>query len=243
MRALPKINSKYWTALMVASIFGTNTGDYFARALHMGHLNGLPLLIGLFALILLVERFVSPRASVLYFWAAIITVRTAATNVGDAFHDFKLGFGISIPIVIALFAISVAIYSKAGKADAARTTEPSVRVDTTYWVCMMLAGVLGTLAGDWLAEDIGLMTLGATVVYGALIAIMFFAGRGGRLVQPLFYWVTIALIRSAGTAAGDFIAHSISLPVATALTGTVFIALIVYFYEVKKVNAIALSAA
>ncbi|HEY4079709.1 MAG TPA: hypothetical protein VGM81_03360 [Burkholderiaceae bacterium] len=242
MRALPKINSKYWQALVLASIFGTNTGDFFAGRLHMGHLNGLPLLIGLFALILWVERF-SPRASVLYFWAAIITVRTAATNVGDAFHDFKLGFGISIPIVIVLFAISIAIYKKAGESSPARSTEPSVRVDTPYWVCMMLAGVLGTLAGDWLAEDIGLKTLGATAVYGLFVAAMLYTGRGGRMVQPIFYWVTIALIRSAGTAAGDFVAHSISLPVGTALTGTLFIALIVYFYEVKKINAVALSAA
>ncbi len=55
--------------------------------------------------------------------------------------------------------------------------------------------------------------------------------------------MTITLIRSAGTAAGDFIAHSISPPVATALSGAAFVALIVYFYEVKKVNSVALSAA
>ena len=239
MRALPRINSKYWQVLMVASIFGTNTGDYLARRLHMGHLNGLPILLALFAGILVLER-VSARASALYFWAAIITVRTAATNVGDAFHDFKLGFGISIPIVLALFVASVAIYRlNSGRPAAAG----AVRVDARYWICMMLAGVLGTLAGDWLAESVGLETAGTFLAYGLGVLAMLWVGRDGRQAQPVFYWTTIALIRSAGTAGGDFLAHGLGLSPSTLITGLVFVSLIIYFYEVKKSNASGSAAA
>ena len=83
-------------------------------------------------------------------------------------------------------------------------------------------------------EDVNIGTAATTLVYSIGVAAMLWAGRGGRQTLPVFYWVTIALIRSAGTAAGDFLAHSLHLPQSTLITGAVFIALIVYFYEVKR---------
>ncbi len=58
MRNLPRIDQRYWLSLSAASVFGTNTGDFVAGYLHLGHLAGLPWLAALFAAILLVERYV-----------------------------------------------------------------------------------------------------------------------------------------------------------------------------------------
>src|SRR3954465_4351238 len=89
MRSLPRVDIRYWFALSAASIFGTNTGDFVAGYLHIGHLAGLPWVLAAFAAVLVLER-VSPVKTPMWFWAAIITMRTAATNVGDAFHDFGI---------------------------------------------------------------------------------------------------------------------------------------------------------
>lgn len=225
MRNLPGINANYWLALVAASVFGTNTGDFVARSLHLGHLAGLPCLALLFGAILLLARRARQDA-VLYFWAAIITMRTAATNVGDAFHDFRVPYSVSIPIVLALFAASVLLYARVSENSRG---EGTVRVNSAYWVAMMLAGVLGTIGGDCASFRLGLTPAGAACVFGVLIALSIgWFRKKGNLLDAIPYWTTVALIRTGGTAAGDALADALGLALSTALTGLVFAGLVAY---------------
>ena len=223
MKSLPRIDARYWLALSAASIFGTNTGDFVAGYLHLGHLAGLPWLLVAFIAILLLER-VSPVKTPLWFWAAIITMRTAATNVGDAFHDFGMGFGISVPVMLVLFAASVVLYARVTPTRAAG--DDTLQVNWAYWVAMMLAGVLGTVGGDWAAKF--LTERGATALFFALVlaAIMYFRNRN-LLLLAAAYWTVVALVRTAGTAGGDAIAHTIGLAPSTVMTGLVFLVLVI----------------
>lgn len=236
MRSLPRIDARYWQTLVAASIFGTNTGDYVSDYLHIGHLAGLPVLALVFAAILAAERFTA-RASVLYFWAAIITVRTGATNVGDAFHDFGISLYASVPLMLLLFAAAVLLYRHKATRDGARLA--SMRVDSSYWLCMMLAGILGTVGGDFLSFRVHLTAPGAAALCGALIvaAIALFTRRG-NLLRPVPYWATVALIRVGGTAAGDALAHQLGLPWSSAATGLLFVGLVVFSYGWQSHRAV-----
>jgi uncharacterized membrane-anchored protein len=81
---LPTLGSRFWWALCLASIFGANMGDFFAHNLGLGHVSGLPFLAIAFAVILVLERF-DRLAHEVYYWLAIVVVRTAATNLADFF--------------------------------------------------------------------------------------------------------------------------------------------------------------
>lgn len=235
MNTLPTIDRRYWLTLMLASIFGTNTGDFVADYLHIGHLVGLPWLVGLLAVIVLLDRLV-PLRWPLWFWLAVITVRTAATNIGDGFHDFDLGFAVSLPAVSVVLALAVALYAWHNRG---RPADGTLRVDAVYWLCMVLAGAWGTIAGDFAAfglTDPPLFPPFATALTALPLALMFVAGRGGRLMHPLWYWATVALIRTSGTCAGDALAHLLGgednvLP-ATLATGAVFAMAVIGFYAV-----------
>jgi len=231
LRNLPRIDANYWLALVAASIFGTNTGDFVARYLHLGHLGGLPYMALVFGAILLLARW-ARHSHALYFWAAIITMRTAATNVGDAFHDFYVPYSFSIAVVLVLFAASVRLYRRV---SASTAQQGAVRVDSAYWICMMLAGILGTIGGDFASFRLGLTPLGAACVFGALIAASFWwFGKTAALLNPVPYWATVALIRTGGTAAGDALADVLRLALSTALTGCVFVGLVLYFYAFRS---------
>jgi len=239
VRDLPSVNAKYWLSLGAASIFGTNSGDFVAGYLHVGHLGGLPYLALLFGAILLAARF-SEQSSVLYFWAAIITVRTAATNVGDTFHDFHIPYSVCIPFVLALFAASVLLYKRVAGNSA---QEGSVRVNSAYWLAMMLAGILGTIGGDFASFRMGLTPPGAAVVVGlVLLASIVWFDQKRILLNPLPYWASVALIRTAGTAAGDALADALRLALSTAVTGLIFVGLVVYFYRAPVLLTDATSA-
>jgi uncharacterized membrane-anchored protein len=60
--------------------------------------------------------------------------------------------------------------------------------------------------------------------------------RWARLLLLPFYWRTVVLIRAAGTAVGDFISgrNMLGLPVSTAVTGALFIALLVIWREQSR---------
>jgi uncharacterized membrane-anchored protein len=54
---LPTLGARYWAALCLASIFGANMGDFFARDLGLGHVAGLPFLVLALAVVVIGERF------------------------------------------------------------------------------------------------------------------------------------------------------------------------------------------
>jgi uncharacterized membrane-anchored protein len=176
----------------------------------------------------------------LWFWAAIIIMRTAATNVGDAFHDFRMGFGISVPVSLVIFILTVVLYARVTPQRA--PGDDTVRVNAAYWVAMMVAGILGTVGGDlaarWISEP------GAAVVFYALAAIaIVWCGRRGILLGAAAYWTVVALVRTAGTAGGDAIAHRIGLAPSTVVTGVVFLALVIYSSRSPSAIVMSRSAA
>ena len=65
------------------------------------------------------------------------------------------------------------------------------------------------------------------------MAALFLAGRNGRLVWLPLYWTTVVAIRAAGTTAGDYLANRgmLGLPLSTAITGVVFILLLLLWRE------------
>ena len=222
---MPRIDATYWLALVAASTFGTNTGDFVAKYLHLGHLAGLPYMGLLFAAIVLSAKW-ARRGHALYFWAAIITLRTAATNVADAFQDFHIAYHVSVPLVLTLFAASVLFYKRGARASAGDANPP---VNSAYWVAMMLAGILGTVAGDFASFRIGLTPPLTAAAFGALILVSIaWFNRRGTLAHPVPYWTTVALIRTGGTGAGDAVAIALGLALSTALTGLAFAALVIY---------------
>ncbi|MBB3955696.1 hypothetical protein [Novosphingobium sediminicola] len=234
MNSLPRINAVYWITLIAASVFGTNTGDYVSDELGIGHLSGLPWLALLLGAILIAERVLRPALPLL-FWLAIITVRTAATNIGDAFHDFHLGFAVSLPVVSLAFVLAVAAYRWLGGGVA---DNGAAKVDWAYWLCMMMAGAWGTIMGDFTSFGLTsppLFPAMATVWLSGLLALVFIGGGRGRLVGGWYYWLAVGMVRAAGTAAGDALAHALegpdhSLLPALGISGGVFLLLVLGFY-------------
>ena len=261
MRGLPLINSRYWLTLVAASIFGTNTGDMISEYFHLGNLAGLPWLAVAVAAVFLVERL-SPWASAVYFWAAIILIRTGATNIADATHPLGI-YGVAlVPVILAAFAGMVWFYKR--RVDARPVALGTPKVDGVYWFCMALAGIVGTLIGDFgsgafafasyeaahLAGavsggfDFAWMQTGhvvATLVFGGAVVAMVARNSFAELAKPVKYWTLLALIRTAGTAAGDYIAHTgLGLAGSSLVTGLAFAGLVTGFYVMKKDNLVAL---
>jgi uncharacterized membrane-anchored protein len=230
---LPSLGARYWTALCIASIFGANMGDFCAHNLGLGHVAGLPFLAAALAIVMVAERFDIFRHQI-YYWTAIIIVRTAATN----FADFAAG-DLKLPrpwVILALTVLLVAAVWLSWQFVWRRRVNKSGEVlsaDAGYWVCMFIAGTLGTVIGDYCSHNLKFEDAGAALLLSAIVAILFLIGRHGRLLLLPLYWLTVVAIRAAGTAVGDLIAsrHMLGLALSTAVTGFVFVALLIIWKE------------
>jgi uncharacterized membrane-anchored protein len=228
---LPMLGTRYWVALCLASIFGANMGDFFARNLGLGHVTGLPFLALALAIVMISERF-DRSVHQVYYWTAIITVRTAATNFADfACGDMKLPRLWVIVALVAALVLALAAgwqFAWRRQADKSASTDTVLRADSGYWVSMFIAGSLGTVIGDYCSHDLQLGDAGASILLSPILGLLFVVARGGLLQSLWFYWLTVVMVRAAGTAVGDFVSgrNMLGLPLSTLVTGMLFVALL-----------------
>src|ERR1700722_18486022 len=189
---LPTVAPRYWVALCIASIFGANMGDFFARNIGLGHVAGLPFLAAALVAVIVAERFDRLQHQA-YYWIAIVIVRTAATNFADfAAGDMKLPriwiiAALTIVLAAALWTTWQLVWRRlAYKADGASSV---LRADTGYWVCMFIAGTLGTVIGDFCAHNLRLDDGGASLLLCPIVAVLFIVGRNGWLRLLPFLWL------------------------------------------------------
>jgi uncharacterized membrane-anchored protein len=227
---LPRLGSGFWVALCLASVFGANMGDFFAKNLGLGHAGGLPYLAVAFLLIVMLERF-DPMTHAGWYWAAIVVIRTAATNLADLLcGDWRLPrLLVMAALALALAAAVLLVWTAWRRAgDGADRKRLILGADAPYWACMLLAGVTGTVMGDYFSHNLRLGDAWASIALGLVLAGFFLAGRRGAIWQPALYWATVVMVRAAGTAAGDFFAQRqvLGLALSTAATGLAFVVLL-----------------
>ncbi len=225
--SLPTIDTRYWVAISLASVFGANLGDFVSHVLHLGHVRGLPVLALGFAAVLLAERR-SAAGREGFYWTAIVILRTAATNLADlATHDLRLGYGGVVGVLAFVLAGLCLIQPRRDRIGAGPCLP---RADVWYWAAMLTAGTLGTAIGDAVAGPLGLGTGGGSLLLGAvLLGTLCVAGRRAATTRR-GYWSCVVAVRSAGTTAGDFLVGAgglgLGLPLGTAVSGLALLTMV-----------------
>ncbi|GEJ56060.1 COG4705 family protein [Anaeromyxobacter diazotrophicus] len=151
-----------------------------------------------------------PRVT-LGFWIAKILATTVGETGGDALSmTLKLGYAVSTAIFLGFFVVTVS--AQVGS----RRYHP-----VFYWAVVVATTTVGTTTSDYFDRTLGLgyvkssMMLLAGVV--AVLTIWHFATGAiavdhvARRKDEIFYWVTILVSNTLGTALGDFVATTTGL--------------------------------
>ena len=228
----PLTNARYWSAIAIASVFGTNLGDLYANDSGLGLIQGVPILAVLWAIVYFVEKRVQ-RPTEIFYWLCIIILRTGATNIAD-YMAGRRHMGIDRWVLSICFGAAIAglaIWTAVAERKATGANERKLLPDTDarYWATMLLAGIFGTVLGDALQKVMGQgeASLALIVVLAATL-LLYSKGLFGWVYG---YWVTVAVARTTGTAVGDWLAETkklnIGLTVATIISGVIFVAILV----------------
>ncbi len=224
IRHMPRVDARYWSAIAMASLFGTNLGDLYAHDSGLGLIGGVPVLIALAAIVFVIERRdQTPRE--LYYWLLIIIIRTGATNIAD-YGKHQMPF-VVFGAILSVLMIGFAWASLRNNDPAERSAETRrgmPRTGAAYWAAMLSAGVFGTFFGDVAQHLIGQGAAAAALALLLLATLAIWRAQGASRIW--LYWLTVAVARTAGTAMGDWLAESetlnIGLTVATLITGATF---------------------
>lgn len=235
---MPRVDARYWASITMASIFGTNLGDFYAHESGLGIVAGVGILAALAGLVFLAERR-DTRAHELYYWLVIIIIRTGATNIAD-----YLAFRVHIPAIPLSIALGAAI---AGFAAWMAMTESKAEVeanqglpdtDGKYWVAMLFAGVFGTVLGDVCSHYY--TEANASLGLGLILAVILLGRWQGIVAAIPGYWLTVSVARTAGTAMGDWLAENkifdIGLSVSTLITGCVFVGILLLWRSAPRLK-------
>jgi uncharacterized membrane-anchored protein len=223
---MPQVDLRYWCAILLASVSGTNLGDYYAHEFGLGLGLGLTALAVLCAAVFVIERL-DTRVTQLYYWLVILIIRTGATIIADT-----LAFRVRVPepwlslLLVALIG-AFAVWQNRGLPPAAylgpqRTLPPAT---APYWLAMLCAGVLGAVDGNVSSQLIGQGP--ASMLFFALLCFALTLKNWGPLFGGLaVYWIRVVVARTAGTAIGELLAEdrnlNLGLPTATFFTVLAF---------------------
>ena len=227
---MPPIDIRYWTAITLSSIFGTNLGDLYAHKSGLGLIQGVGVLSLLAALVFATERFENRRHQV-YYWLIIIIIRTGATNIADYLAYIAkvppVLLGLGVTVILCFFAW-ISSFTKRGTVSSLNTL-PNTNI--AYWIAMLAAGVFGTLGGDLCSDILGEGS--SSLGLGAILLIVLFFGRQSTAKMPVVYWVTVAIARTAGTSMGDWLAENhtlyFGLSISTLITGVAFLSVLLFW--------------
>jgi uncharacterized membrane-anchored protein len=196
--------------MLAASALGTNLGDF-----NVDRLGGQGSFLVFAALSAAAIATTAWRGA--GYWVAIIVLRAAATNVGDAItHDWRLGFVLPSVVLMALTLAAGAV---------TREAEGRPVIDARYWLAMLIAGVFGTIAGDLASHTLGLERAALLLTLLTAAAVAARAQRAGGMMA---YWIVVLAERCAGTSLGDSAAFGkdirLGLPAAMLCFGAILCA-------------------
>jgi uncharacterized membrane-anchored protein len=147
----------------------------------------------------------------LMFWAIKICATTVGETGGDAVSmSFGLGYAISSLIFLAFFFVVLALQVGSTRFHA-----------LLYWAVVVATTTVGTTMSDYLDRTLGLGYIRSSILLlGGVLAVLFvwrmvmgqikfenITNRG----DEVFYWVTILVSNTLGTALGDFVATDTGL--------------------------------
>ncbi len=206
---VPHIIFLYWIIKIASTTLGETGADMFSMTFNLGYVETIAIFLSIFLILLVIKLFLKGYHSMVY-WLTFTASAIAGTAVSD-FIDRTLHFGYAggSAFLITLLLITLAVwYAKEKSINVEYITRPSVEV--FYWIAFLIANTLGTAAGDFAADNLGLgFEKSAIVITGILIviALLHFFTKASKTI---LFWLAFVLTRPFGATFGDFLTKPVA---------------------------------
>ena len=201
---VPHIIFIYWVIKIASTTLGETGADMFSMTFNLGYGETIAIFMSLFLIFLGIKLFLKGYRPLVY-WLTF----TASAIAGTAASDFidrtlKFGYAWGSLFLITLLLITLAVwYIKEKSIDVEYISRPSVEV--FYWSAFLIANTLGTAAGDFLADNLGLGFVHSAIVISGLLAAIALLHFFTNVSKTILFWWAFVLTRPFGATFGDFL--------------------------------------
>jgi uncharacterized membrane-anchored protein len=206
LNKVPRVSLVFWLIKILSTTVGETGADYLAVPAGLDPAATAALTIALLAAALLYQLR-QPRYVPWVYWLTVVLLSVVGTQITDALTD---GLGVSPYASTAGFSIMLYVVFNlwhGSEHTLAIQTIVTRRRELFYWAAILLTFALGTAAGNLATEALGLDFRLGVVTFGALILVIFGAGKQG--VHPLLtFWLACILTRPLGASLGDLLSQS-----------------------------------
>jgi uncharacterized membrane-anchored protein len=206
---VPEITLVFWIIKVAATTLGETAGDALSMSMNLGYLVST----GIFAAIFVgavISQIRAKQFHPLLYWTTIIASTTVGTTLAD-FTDRSLGVGYAGGAALLFTLLLMALfawYRVLGSIAVETVSTP--KAELFYWLTIMFSQTLGTALGDWTADSAGLGYVGASVIFGGLLAMVVAAYLWTRISRTVLFWTAFVLTRPLGAVVGDFLDKPVS---------------------------------
>jgi len=201
---VPQIIFLYWVIKIASTTLGETGADMFSMTLNLGY--GETIIIFLILLLILLSIKLSlKKYNPAAYWSAFTATAIVGTGISD-FIDRTLGLGYtvgSVILVILLLLVLKLWHLKEGSVSVENIRTASAEI--YYWIAFLIANTLGTAAGDFLSDSLGLgFLIGAALITGMLIVtvLLHYFTQTSKI---LLFWIAFVLTRPFGATFGDLL--------------------------------------
>lgn len=194
----------FWVMKICATTVGETGGDLLSMTLKIGYAASSLVLIGFF-IVALVLQLRARRFHPFLYWAVILATSTAGTTISD-FMDRSLGLGYATGatlIATTLVAVLATWRLTTGSIAVDHIRDP--KIETFYWIAILVSNTLGTALGDFLADSSGLGYGLSNLLIAAGIGLTVLAYFFTRTSRTVLFWIAFVLTRPFGATMGDLL--------------------------------------
>ena len=193
----------FWVIKIMAATVGETAADFLSVNLKLGLTVTSCVMAGLLAVALLVQLRARRYQPALY-WTVVVFISIMGTLI---FGNLVDNLGVSLRTTSLIFGAALVVFRLwyASERTLSVHSIQTTRRELFYWSAILCTFALGTSAGDFISESLGLGYLLSALLFSGSIALTFMAYHYLHLNALVAFWVAYILTRPLGASLGDLL--------------------------------------
>jgi uncharacterized membrane-anchored protein len=237
LNKVPEVTVYFWLIKVLCTTVGETFSDNLTTswaggdnaseaALNAAADHVMLITFGVLAVLLVVQfslkRYVAPL-----YWAIVVVISVAGTQITDKFEGngaqpaHMWAITIVSVTLLALVFLTWWLVERTLSMHSIRTR----RREAFYWLAILTTFATGTAVGDLIAEKFSLGYFPTLLLFAGVIAVIAFGRFGAKLNAVLMFWLAYIMTRPLGASMGDLLSQKDAdgLGLGTATTSYIFL--------------------